>query len=231
MTSSGVLNITTYMKMCSVGEMMNMDKIDDFGLVGKNDILEKPNNIRPLHDNSELHGNNNLYYYETFKDLVRQRKVSNLMYHGMTMDSLHHGITGNSSRHEWSGGRLCYEVTDGYLCHEANKDFSHPSVFQNCIYSGMEGDSFSHGENIGFASHEENESRLHQGMDVDFSLHGQVSALLYHETNLDPHHHGMAVYSTNYSYCYAQLKVADLIGIYKREIFINEDSDLFRIYL
>ena len=68
----------------------------------------------PLHDNSELHGNNNLYYYETFKDLVRHRKVSNLMYHGMTEDSSHHGINGNSSRHEWNNGRLHYGITDEY---------------------------------------------------------------------------------------------------------------------
>ena len=68
----------------------------------------------PLHDNSELHGNNNLYYYETFKDLVRHRKVSNLMYHGMTEDSSHHGINGNSSCHEWNNGCLHYGIADEY---------------------------------------------------------------------------------------------------------------------
>ena len=75
----------------------------------------------------------------------------------------------------------------------------------------MEGDSFSHGENIGFASHEENESRLHQGMDVDFSLHGQVSALFYQETNLDPHHHVWLITLPTTVICRMKIITKDLL--------------------
>ena len=77
----------------------------------------------------------------------------------------------------------------------ADKDFSHPGIFRNFIYSviGMKRGLFEPWREHWVTSREGNKSRLHQGMDVDFSRHRQVSASIYRETNLDPHHHGMAI--------------------------------------
>ena len=204
LTISKFLNTMT--KIYNGDGTINERKMNDFGLGWKNCKLEKLNNILPLHDNSQLRGNNNLYYYETFKDLVPHRKVSNLMSHGMTVDSLHHGTIGNPSRHGMNDGRLHYKVAYGYLCYEMSRDFSNPDFGQNNFYSGkpcyhgMNGDSLCHEENIGFIHHEENGSRLCQGMDVDISLYGKVSALLYYKINLDFSHHGMAIYLTDCGY-------------------------------
>ena len=54
---------------------INERKINDFGIGWKNDKLGKLKNIRPLHDDFQFHGNNNLYYYEMFKDPVPHRKA------------------------------------------------------------------------------------------------------------------------------------------------------------